>query len=70
MIQVMDLGAAVPDDEIEGEGGEISVLTYEDSQQEAIELTDLIQEWIDIDGLSPSEIAVLVSKTGLFCKTS
>ncbi len=62
MIQVMDPGAAVPDDEIEGEGGEISVLTYEDSQQEAIELADLIHEWIDIDGLSLSEVAVLVSR--------
>lgn len=62
MIQVMDPDAAVPDDEITGDGGEISVLSFDNSQQEATALADLIQEWIDVDGLPPAEIAVLVSR--------
>ena len=35
---------------------------FDDSQQEAIGLADLMQEWIEVDGLPPAEIAVLVSK--------
>jgi superfamily I DNA/RNA helicase len=62
MIQVMDTDAAVPDEDIEGEGGEILILPFDDSQQEAIGLADLMQEWIEVDGLPPAEIAVLVSR--------
>jgi superfamily I DNA/RNA helicase len=62
MVKVMDPQAAVPDDELAGEGGSIEILEYKDSQEEAEELAEMIQQWIDQDGLSPSEIAVLVSK--------
>jgi hypothetical protein len=69
MIEVMDPGAAVPDEDIEGEGGEISILTFDGSQQEAIGLSDLIQEWIEVDGLPLAEIAVLVSREpDFFCE--
>ena len=62
MVKVMDPQAAVPDDELAGEGGSIEILEYKGSQEEAEELAEMIQEWIDQDGLPPSEIAVLVSK--------
>lgn len=62
MIEIMDPEAAVQDEEITGDDGEISILSFDNSQQEAIVLADLIQEWISVEGLPPAEIAVLVSK--------
>lgn len=62
MIGVMDPEAAVQDEEILGDEGEISILSFEDSQQEAVALADLIQEWIETDNLPLAEIAVLVSR--------
>ena len=62
MVKVMDPQAAVPDAELSGPGGSIDVLEFEDSHQEATGLAQLIGEWIDAEGIAPSEIAVLVSK--------
>ncbi|MCW8166413.1 ATP-dependent helicase [Verminephrobacter aporrectodeae subsp. tuberculatae] len=62
MIKVMDPAAAVPNAELAGSGGSVEVLKFEDSQQEAEELTDMIQGWIDDEGVAASEIAVLVSR--------
>jgi superfamily I DNA/RNA helicase len=62
MVRVMDQQAAVPDIELTGEGGSIEILEFDDSQDEAETLADMIQNWIDAEGLAPSEIAVLVSR--------
>ena len=62
MVKVMDAQAAVPDAELEGKGGSIEILEFTDSQGEAGTLADMLQEWIENDGLHPSEIAVLISK--------
>jgi superfamily I DNA/RNA helicase len=62
MIKVMDPPAAVPDDELLGEGGSIEILDYENSQEEAAALAERIRLLITEDGLPPSEIAVLVSR--------
>ena len=62
MVKVMDPQAAVPDAELAGPGGSIDVLQFDDSQQEAEGLAELIGTWIDTEGIAPSEIAVLVSK--------
>ena len=62
MVKVMDPLAAVPDDELLGEGGSIDILDYEDSQQEAEALADRVQLLIEEEGLPPSEIAILVSR--------
>lgn len=62
MVRIMDPEAAVQNDEIVGDGGVISVLTFQDSQEEAASLADLIQGWIETNNLPHSEIAVLVSK--------
>lgn len=68
MVKVMDAQAAVEDDEISGDGGLVEVLRYTDSQEEAEELADMIESWINDDGIDPSEIAVLVSKQlDLYC---
>lgn len=45
-----------------GEGGEVQVFEYKTDIYEAKALADLIEQWINDDELSPSDIAVLVSK--------
>jgi superfamily I DNA/RNA helicase len=62
MVKVMDSKAAVPDADLAGAGGLVDVLEFEDSQQEAEALSEMIQGWIDEEDLPLSEIAVLVSK--------
>ncbi|MGA7291240.1 MAG: ATP-dependent helicase [Terriglobales bacterium] len=62
MVKVMDPPAAVPDDELLGEGGSIDILDYEDSQEEAEALAERVQLLIEEEGLPPSEIAILVSR--------
>lgn len=69
MVRVMDPPAALDDDELRGDDGEIKVLEFEDASEEASHLADAIAEWIENDGLDPSEIAVLVSKQqNLYCQ--
>lgn len=62
MVKMMDPKAAVPDVELEGNGGSVGILEFQDSQDEANALADMIQEWIDDEGLPASEIAVLLSR--------
>jgi superfamily I DNA/RNA helicase len=62
MVKVMDPPAAVPDDELLGDGGSIDILAYEDSQEEAEALAERIRLLIEEKELPPSEIAVLVSR--------
>lgn len=62
MVKVMDPRAAVPDADIAGAGGLVDILEFEDSQQEAEELAEMIQKWVDDEGLPLSEVAVLVPK--------
>jgi len=62
MVKVMDPPAAVPDDELLGDGGSIEVLEYENSQEEAEAMAETIHRLIEDEGLPPSEIAVLVSR--------
>lgn len=59
MIAMMEPGAEVPDDELIGDEGTVSTLTFDDDTDEANELADIIQRWID-EGVPPSEIVVLV----------
>lgn len=61
MVKVMDPKAAVPDTELAGPGGSVDTLEFQDSQEEAEALAEMVRGWIDA-GLPPSEIAVLVSK--------
>jgi hypothetical protein len=56
----MDNPAAVPDDDIVGDAGEVLIAEYATSSQEARKVAELIQAWINEDGLAPSDIAVLV----------
>lgn len=69
MVRVMDPAAAVDEAELQGEDGEIKILHFEDDGSEAAQLAEAIRDWIDNEGISPSEIAVLVSKQqNLYCQ--
>lgn len=62
MVRVMEPEAAVPDDTLAGEGGEIKVRRYRNSADEARDLAEQIDVWINDDGIPPDELAVLVGK--------
>jgi superfamily I DNA/RNA helicase len=69
MVRVMDPPAAVGDDALPGGDGEIEVLRFSDSDEEAASLAETVRHWIDIEGIEPSEIAILVSKQqNLYCQ--
>lgn len=62
MVKVMDPPAAVPDKQLDGNSGEVAVFAFKDSQEEAEQLAIRIDNCILVDGIPPSEVAVLVSK--------
>ena len=62
MIKVLEPGAAVRDSDIPGDAGEILVMPFDDSSEEAKALADLIQAWIGEEQISPAEIGVLMPR--------
>lgn len=64
MVQVMDPSAAVPVDQLAGDGGSVEVLSFADPWAEAEELADRIEDWLS-KGVPPSEIAILVRQQPL-----
>ena len=69
MVRVMDPLAALDDEDLSGDGGEIEVLRFDTDDDEADTLADAVRGWIVDEDVSPSEIAVLVSKQQkLYCQ--
>jgi superfamily I DNA/RNA helicase len=69
MVRVMDEPAALDDDELPGDSGEIDILRFDDDDQEASALADAVRRSIEDEDIDPSEIAVLVSKQqNLYCQ--
>lgn len=62
IIRVLDPASMMPDEQLSGEGGEVMVHGFDTAQAEAEYLADQIEQWIQVDGVPLSEIAVLVSK--------
>ncbi len=62
MVRFMDPPAAVPDEQIVGGDGDVEVTRYSTSSHEAEDLARRIDRWLAIDGLSASEVGVLVSR--------
>ena len=62
MVRVMDPPAALNDDDLPGDAGEIRVLRFGTDDDEANALADTLRGWIDDEDVAPSEIAVLVSR--------
>jgi superfamily I DNA/RNA helicase len=69
MVLVMDPPAALDEDDLPGEEGEIKILRFANDDDEANHLADVMKNWIEDEGIEPSEIAVLVSKQqNLYCQ--
>ena len=62
IIRELDPTSAMPDEQLNGDEGEIHAESFESSQEEAIYLANIINNWINKEQLPPAEIAVLVSK--------
>jgi len=62
IIRALDPLAVMPEVQIMGDDGEVSVLNFHNCQQEAHSLADMIEAWIKTGQIKLSEIAVLVSK--------
>ncbi len=61
MVRVMEPDAALPDEAIEGDSGQIGVWVADDEIDEAQSVAQLIEDSL-ADGLTHSEIAVIVAK--------
>lgn len=61
MVKIMDPPAALPDDQVSGEEGDILVGRFTADVEEAQKLAEAIQRWI-ADGVPASQIAVLVAR--------
>ncbi len=62
IIAVMDPQAVMPEEQIEGEEGEIQIRHYDDNEQEAEFLAEEMERWLTVENLPPSEVAVLVPR--------
>ncbi len=60
LIKVLDPGSEMPAGLLGGEGGEILLHSFKDCTDEACSLADQINTWINVEGVAPSAIAVLV----------
>lgn len=69
IIRVLDPESVMPDDQLVGDEGEIIAKYFDDSYEEAECLAQLIGNWVNIENVPLSEIAVLVSKQpDLYCE--
>jgi superfamily I DNA/RNA helicase len=60
VVKVLDPGSEMPENLLIGEGGEIHAQAFGNCSEEAVSLAEQINTWINVEGLAPSEIAVLV----------
>ncbi|MGP5366970.1 UvrD-helicase domain-containing protein [Pseudomonas helleri] len=60
IVKVLDPGSEMPEVLLQGEGGEIHAHVFDNCTEEADSLAAQINIWINVEGLAPSEIAVLV----------
>lgn len=60
MVKVMEPAAVVPEHDLEGDEGIVELLTYSSCAEEAADCADRIQNWIENEGVAPSDIAILV----------
>jgi len=69
MVRAMDPPAALDDDDLTGDDGEIEIMRFDEDDDEANAVADAVGRWIDDENVDPSDIAVLVSKQqNLYCQ--
>ena len=62
IIRDLDAGSVMPDEQLAGDDGEISICGFDTALKEAEYIADQISAWVNVEGIPLSEIAVLVSK--------
>ena len=62
IIRVLDPASVMPEDQLAGEEGQVFIEQFESDQEEAEYLANLVANWIEIEQIPLSEIAVLISK--------
>jgi superfamily I DNA/RNA helicase len=62
IIRVLDPTSVMPENQLVGDEGEIFAKQFQTSQAEAESLAVMIYNWVEVEKIPPSEIAVLVSK--------
>ncbi|MFD2256873.1 UvrD-helicase domain-containing protein [Luteolibacter algae] len=62
IIKILDPASVMPPDQLQGGAGEIHILNFENSQEEAEVLALMIASWIETEKIPLGEIAILVSK--------
>ena len=62
IIRVLDPDSVMPDKQLIGDEGEIFVWGFEDSREEAKYLAEAIANWVRVEQIPLSEIAILVSR--------
>lgn len=62
IIKVLDPAAVMSEELIVGDGGEVDVRSFDDSEEEAKEVAAMIRKWVTELNVPASEVAVLVSK--------
>ncbi len=60
IVKVLDPDSEMPAELLEGDGGEVHVLHYANCDDEAEDLAAQINGWINVEGIAPAKIAVLV----------
>lgn len=59
IIKVLDPDSEMPAHLLEGGGGEVHVLGYDDCEEEAKDLAERINGWVNVEGIAPAKIAIL-----------
>lgn len=62
IINKLDPASVMPEDQINGNGGEIHICSFVNDQEEAQFLANQISSWVNDENIPLSEIAILVSK--------
>ncbi|AXI60019.1 DNA helicase UvrD [Pseudomonas kribbensis] len=60
IVKVLEPNSEMPAEFLEGDGGEIYVQSYLNCQDEATGLAEQINHWINVEGVAPAKIAILV----------
>ncbi|SPO55676.1 UvrD/REP helicase [Pseudomonas sp. JV551A1] len=60
IVKVLDPGSEMPAEQLTADGGEVHVQAYESCEDEASGLVGQIATWINVEGIAPARIAVLV----------
>lgn len=62
IIRVLDPASIMPEEQMSGDEGEVIIWSFKDETEEASKIALFISDWINSEGIPPSEIAILLSR--------